>query len=165
MQREINSNIHLGQSVTPFESIRRSAAIDRTASDLHNASQKVKKTKSLIDKGEYDADITRYIPGTLDMVFQGMIDKTKTIEQLVHLSYKDKETLDFQLLLDKNQYTNLNSLHLWFPIRFRKLANPTANLEVALITVNNFFTHWIKETNITKYDNNRQLIPMTTPPP
>ena len=104
-----------------------------------------------------------YIPGTLDLVFQGMIDKLKTIEQPVHLSYKDKETLDFQLLLDKNQYTNLNSLHLWFPIRFRKLANPAANLEVALITVKNFFAHWIKETNITKYDTNRQLIRMTPP--
>ena len=162
MKREINDNIHLVQTVTPFESVGRSVAIDRTASDFNYASQRVKKIKRLIDKGEYDTYIARYIPGTLDLVFQGMIDKIKTIEQPVHLSYKDKETLDFQLLLDKNQYTNLNSLHLYFPIRFIKLTNPTANLEATLITVNNFFAHWLKAINI-KFRTNKQLIPTTTP--
>ena len=73
MQRQINDNIHLGQTVTPFESLRKSSAIDRTASDFDNANQKVKKIKKLIDKREYDTDIACYIPGTLNLVFQEML--------------------------------------------------------------------------------------------
>ena len=40
-----------------------------------------------------------------------MLDDIKTIEQVAHPSFKDLETFDFQLLLDKNLYTNLNSVH------------------------------------------------------
>ena len=90
-----------------------------------------------------------------------MIDKISTIEQPAHLSYKDKETLDFQLLLDKNYYMNLNILHICFPVRFRKLTNAAANLDGTLITVNSFFAHWIKEINRTKYGTNEQLISTT----
>ena len=100
------------QTANPFESVGGSSAIDRTASDFDNASLKIKKIKKLINTGEYDADVARYIPGTLDLAFQGMIYKISTIEQPAHLSYKDKEMLDFQLLLDKNYYTNLNSHHI-----------------------------------------------------
>ena len=32
-----------------------------------------------------------------------------------------------------------------------------------MITVNNFFAHWIKEISITKYSTNKELIPTTTP--
>ena len=103
--------------------------------------KELKKIKRL-NTGEYDADIALYIPGTLDLVFQSMIDKISTIEQPAHLSYKDKETLDFQLLLDKKQYTNLNSLHICFPVRFRKVTNAVQNLADDLLTVNNFFGHW-----------------------
>ena len=92
-----------------------------------------------------------------------MIDKIKTIKQPAHPSYKDKETFDFQLLLDKNQFKNLNSLHICFPIRFRKLTNATTAMGSMLIPVNNFSAHWIKEIDITKYGTNKQLIPTSTP--
>ena len=42
MQREINNEVHLGQTVTPFESIGKSSAIDKTASDFDSTNQKVK---------------------------------------------------------------------------------------------------------------------------
>ena len=42
MQREINNEIHLGQTVAPFESIGKSSAIDKTASDFDSVNQKVK---------------------------------------------------------------------------------------------------------------------------
>ena len=118
MQREIGENINLGQAVSAFDSVGGVSSIDRTVSDFDMAREKVKKLKRLVDRGEYDADVGRYIPGTLGLVYQGMIDKIRTIEQPAHPSYKDKETFDFQLLLDKNQYTNLNSLQVCFPIRF-----------------------------------------------
>ena len=42
MQREINDEIHVGQTVTPFESIGKPSAIDKTASDFDSVNQKVK---------------------------------------------------------------------------------------------------------------------------
>ena len=47
-----------------------------------------------------------------------MLDRIDTIEQPAHIFYNDKETIDFQLLLDQNIYTNLNSLRICFPIKF-----------------------------------------------
>ena len=78
-----------------------------------------------------------------------MIDKIKTYEQPAHPFYKDKETFDFQLLLDKNQYTNTT--------------NTTTAIDATMAPVNNFFAHWVKEIDITKYGTNKQLIPTSTP--
>ena len=93
------------------------AAIDKAISDFDNTSLKVKKTRGLIEKGIYDTGIDRYIPGTLDMIFQGMIERVKTIEQPPDTTYKDKEMLEFELILDKNYYTNLKSLHICFLVK------------------------------------------------
>ena len=92
-----------------------------------------------------------------------MTHKIKTTEQLDHPSYKDKETFDFQLLLDKNHYTNLNSLHICFLVRFRKATDATAPIDATMVPANNFFAHWVKEINITKYGKNKQLIPTSMP--
>lgn len=67
MQWKINNNVHFGQTVSPFDSIGKSAAIDRAASDFENANEKVKKIKRLIYTGEYDT--TWYIPGMLQLMF------------------------------------------------------------------------------------------------
>ena len=94
-----------------------------------------------------------------DLVFQGMIEKIMTIEQTADTTYSDKEILDLELILDNNYYTNLKSPHLCFPIKFRKLSHAAHNLDAA----NNFFAHWIREIDITKYGTNKSLIPTTTP--
>ena len=78
MQREIGDEIRLGSTVSPFDNIGLSSAIDRTASNYDNVKNKVKKLRELISTGNYDADIARYIPGTLDMVFQGMLEDIDT---------------------------------------------------------------------------------------
>ena len=52
MQQQMTDNIHLGQTVNLFESVGGSSAIDRTASDFGNASQKVIKKNKLINTGE-----------------------------------------------------------------------------------------------------------------
>ena len=92
-----------------------------------------------------------------------MLDDIKTIEQVAHPPYKDLEIFDFQLLLDKNLYTNLNSVHFVFPIKFKKRSDINVDIGTDLITVNIFFAHWIKEISITKYGTNKELTPTTTP--
>ena len=68
---------------------------------------KVKTIRKLIEHGIYNANIARYIPGRLDLIFQGMTEKFKTIESPADTSYKDKEVSEFDLTLDNEYYTNL----------------------------------------------------------
>ena len=86
-----------------------------------------------------------------------------TIEQPPDATYMDKEVLDLELILDNNYYTNLKSLHLCFPIRFRKLSNAAQNLDLALFSVNNFFAHWVMEIDIPAYGTRKCVILTTTP--
>ena len=43
MQKDIDNEVHLGNLVIPFESVGKSSAFNKTASDFDNATQKVKK--------------------------------------------------------------------------------------------------------------------------
>ena len=92
-----------------------------------------------------------------------MLDDIKTVEQVAHRSYKGKETFDFQVLLDKNLYTNLNSLYFVFTLRKRKVADATVQIEANMMTVNNFFAHWIKGIDISENGKTKQLIPTLIP--
>ena len=112
MQRKMSDEVKIGASATPFQSIGKAPAIDENTSDFDNANLKQKKIRELIEHGIYNANIARYIPGMLDLVFQGMIEKIKTIESLADTTYKDKEVLEFDLTLDNDHYTNLKNLHL-----------------------------------------------------
>ena len=77
----IIDDVKIGSLVTPFQSVGKSPAIDKTVSDFGNANLKVKKVRRLIEWGIYDANIARYIPGTLDLMFQGMIDNSNHFRQ------------------------------------------------------------------------------------
>ena len=57
MQWEISDDAKIGSSVTPFQSVGMSPAVDKTASDFDNVNLKVKKIRRLIEWGIYDADI------------------------------------------------------------------------------------------------------------
>ena len=57
MQRKIGTEIELGKTISPFDSIGTSSAIDRTASNYTDADDKVRKIRKLIETGTYDADI------------------------------------------------------------------------------------------------------------
>ena len=45
----------------------------------------------------------------------------------------------------------------------KKLSNQNADIDADLITVNNFFAHFVKEISITKYVSNKELIPTFSP--
>ena len=89
MQKEIGDEIHLGATVSLFDSVGGSSVIDRTASNHNDAKEKVKKIRELIKTGKYDTDVAKYIPGVLEMVYQGMLEDIDTKETAAHSSYKD----------------------------------------------------------------------------
>ena len=115
--------------------------------------KKYKKFKNLL-KLENDADIAKYIPGTLELVYQGILKDIDTKEQPAHISYKDMENLEFQILVTNNYYTNPNSMHIG---KLKRLLT-RVDIDPDLITVSNFFAYLIKEISVTKYGNDMQLI-------
>ena len=85
MQREIRDKVFLGNTVSPFSDVGRSSAIDRTASNYVDAREKVRKIREVISRGRYDEDIAKYIPGLLELRFQGMLEDIDTRKkQLIH---------------------------------------------------------------------------------
>ena len=119
---------------------------------------KLKKKRELINTRNYDADIARYIPGVLEMKFQGVLEDIDTREKVAHSSYKDMEELDFQILLMDNYYVNPNSIHLCFSKKIIKSSNESSDIDGDMITVNNFFGHLIKEISMTKYGSDKELV-------
>ena len=160
MQREISDKNTLGDTLNPISDARRSTAIDRTTSNYTDAKEKVKKIKHLINMGKYNVDLAKYIPRLLDLAIQGMLDDIDTREKVAHPSYKDKEQLDFQILLTENYYVNPSNIHICFPIKIKKKSDNNADIDGDLITVNNFFAHWVKEISITKYGSDKELPPI-----
>ena len=87
IRRKIGTEVEIGKTISPFERIGKSSAIDRSASIYTNAREEVEKIKQLISTGTYDADIAKYIPGTLDLVYQGMLEDIDTQKKASHISY------------------------------------------------------------------------------
>ena len=163
MQREISNRNTLGDTLNPIDDIRRSTAIDRTTSNYNDAKEKVQKICDLVKIGKYDADLAKYIPGVMDLAIQGMLDDIDTREKGAHPSYIDKEQLDFQILLTEKYYVNPANIHICFPIKIKNKSNNSSDIDDDIITVNNFFAHWVKETSITKYGSDRELPPTFSP--
>ena len=136
MQREIGDEIRLGSTVSPFDIIGLSSAINRTGSNYDDAKNKVKKIRELIRIGNYDVDTAKYIPGTLNMVFQGMLEDIGMKEKVAHSSYKDMEQLDFQIMLTSNYYVNPNSIHLCFPLKIKKPSKEPQDIYSDLLIIN-----------------------------
>ena len=120
MQREISDKNALGNTLNPINDARHSTAIDRMTSNYNDAKEKVQKIRDLINMGKYDADLAKHIPGLMDLAIQGMLDDIDTREKVAHLYYKDKEQLDFQILLSENYYVNPSNIHFCFPIKIKK---------------------------------------------
>ena len=159
MQRDISDRNFLWETLNPHNDARQSTAIDRTASNCNDPKEKLQKIRELINTEKYDADLAKYIPGFLELAFQGMLGDIDTMQKVAHPSYKDMEQLDFQILLTDNYYVNPNSIHICFPIKIKKKTNAALDIDGDMITVNNFFAHWIKEISVTKYGSDKELPP------
>ena len=92
-----------------------------------------------------------------------MVEDIDPKEKAAHISYKDMEQLDFQIISTDNYHVNPNSMHLCLPMKIKQLSNEANDIDSYLITVNNFFAHLIKEIGLTRYGNDRQHIPTFSP--
>ena len=92
-----------------------------------------------------------------------MTEDVDTKEKSAHPSYKDMEQLNLQILLTENYYVNPNGIHICFPIKIKRKTNNALDIDADLITVNNFFAHWVKEISITRYGSDKGLPPIFSP--
>ena len=120
MQRGISNRNNSGETLNPYSDDPKSTSIDRTVSNYNDAKEKVQKIRDLTNMGKYDANLSKYISGLLDLTFQGMLEDIDTREKVAHRSYADMEQLDFQISLTENYYVNPNSIHICFPIKIKK---------------------------------------------
>ena len=65
--------------------------------------------------------------------------------------------------MTENYYVNPSNIHICFPIKILKKSDNTKDIDADLITVNNFFAHWVKEISITKYGSDKELPPTFSP--
>ena len=54
-------------------------------------------------------------------------------------------------------------MHLCFPMKVKKSSDKDDDIDADLTTVNNFFAYLIEEINMTRYGNDKQLIPTFSP--
>ena len=55
---------------------------------------------------------------------------------------------------------NFHNVHLVFPMKIKKSTNNATDLDATLMTVNNFFAHWIKEIDIKQYGDEIPILPL-----
>ena len=157
MQREISYKIELGETLNPLNNISVVSSIDNT-SNLKDVFGKVDKLRDLWDKGTADASLIWYIPGLRNVSRQGKIFNIVPKKVYATSAYTDKKTLEFTIELAANTHTNYSSMCIVLPIEIKKATNKAANVNV--ITVNNFFYHWLKEIDARRYPDDVRILPI-----
>ena len=69
-----------------------------------------------------------------------------------------KKSLEFTVNLAANTYTNYSSMCVVLPIQIKKKSDKTADNDGTLMTVNNFFCHWLKEIDIKRYPDEVRIL-------
>ena len=65
----------------------------------------------------------------------GKLEGIDTKEENAHISYKDIENLDFQIMRTNNCYTNQSSIQIFFPMKTKKLSKEATDIDNDLIIV------------------------------
>ena len=106
-----------------------------------------------------EQSLVRYIPGLTKPARQGQIARIE--DQIIYADqqYTDKKILQFSLRLPTNAYTNFSTMELVLPVFFAKKSNKATALDNTVCTVNNFFTHWIKEIDVTRNHDTYKILP------
>ena len=127
-------------------------AIDYTA-DFENLFTRLDSIEKFIYTGRSKNDLIRYIAGITKPAYQGQLEGTLTKKAYADNTYKGHGVAEFNVKLTNNQYMNFHNVHLVFPMKIKKSTNSATNLDVTVMTINNFFAHWIKEIDIKGYSD------------
>ena len=158
MQSRINNEVQFGQALNPLKNVAQVSSIDNT-SDLQDVFTKIDKLKKLWDDRSMDYDLIRYLPGMAKISRQGQIYSVHPQRVYASPNWSDLKTFEFSMLLTADTATNFNNMHLCIPLQIKKSTNTANDLDDDLITVNNFFVHFIKEIDIRRYGDEIRILP------
>ena len=164
MQREIGNSFYPGANSNPLKDIAHVPSIDNVSS-LDNAVKKVDLLGNLWEYGKSEVSLSRYIPGTGKPTRQGQIAFTEEKRAHCDNTYKDLRNLEFVVELSAGRYTNYSTIQLVLPVHFKKYSAQTTDIADDVITVNNFFTCWLKEINVVRYPDDITILPSNTTVP
>ena len=157
MRSKIDNDVHLGQSLNPLNDIVKNSTVDNL-SDLPDVFTKIDKLKKIWDHGTMDFDLIRYLSGMVKILRQGQIYNALPKKAYASPNWSDMKTFDFNLILASNTTTNFNNIYLCIPMKIQKKNNTDDDIDATLITVNNFFGHFIKEIDILRYGFYQQIM-------
>ena len=157
MKRAIGQH-YPGENLNPLKDVSSVSSVDIYPT-LESVSKKVDDLGKLWSKGEIEQSLVKYIPGLTKPARQGQIARIE--DQIIYAdqAYTDKKMLQFLLRLPTNSYTNFSTMELVLPIYFAKKTSKTTALDATVCTVNNFFTHWVKEIDITRGNEQYKILP------
>ena len=161
MQSTKSTRVKLGENLNPLDDATGVDAVDFSA-DIDNLLTKLDKLTDLYDSEKVDADILSYIPGMSKIMYQGQIDWIETKKIYASSTYTDMQILEFVIDITANHYINFSTLVLCLPITFRKRTNKAQAIDQAMIPVNNFFAHWIKDVTVKGYGDDIAVLPVNT---
>ena len=158
MQRNISNKIQLGNILNSLQDYGGVHAIDDEG-NLENLYSKVDKIGAFWKTGKADEDLSRYIRSILPVTRQNQIAGTIPRKAFASVTYSGKKISEFVLELTANTYSNYSSMELVLPIQFTKKTTSTSQMDGNLITVNNFFGHWITDIDIRRYPDDTRILP------
>ena len=127
-------------------------------SNLENLYSKVNKIGEFWQSGKADEKLARYIPNVAEVSRQNRIASSLPRKAYASQTYTDKTNLEFVIELTANKYLNYSTMCLVLPIQFTKKTTKTAQMDDELITVNNFFGHWIKDIDRRRYPDDGRIL-------
>ena len=106
-----------------------------------------------------DYDLIRYILGMAKISRQGQIYSVHPQRVYASPNWSDLRIFEFNMLLKADTATHFNNMHLCIPLQIKKSTNTANDIDDDLMTLNNFFAHFIKEIKISRYSDDIRILP------
>ena len=157
MQRE-TLQTHPSTTLNPLKDAVGVTSVDYS-SQYNALSKKVDNLKNFVENGSAEGAMLAYLPGLAEPKYQGQIRGINEKKAYADDTYTAQKIAEFNIQLTNNEYMNFHDVQICFPMRIRKKTNVANDIDNTMITVNNFFAHWIKEIDIKKLGDDQPILP------
>ena len=157
MQKE-TPQIHPSTTLNPLKDAAGVVSVDYS-SQFNALSKKVENLKNFVETGSAEAGMLEYLPGLAEPKYQGQIKGINERKAYADETYTGLKIAEFNIQLSNNEYMNFHNLQIVFPMKIKKKTDDDDDLDATLMTVNNFFAHWIKEIDIKKLGDDQPILP------
>ena len=157
MQKETPQN-HPSTTLNPLKDSIGVVSVDYS-SQFNALSKKVENLKNFVENGSAEGAMLQYLPGLAEPKYQGQIKGINERKAFADETYTAQKIAEFNIQLSNNEYMNFHNLQICFPLKIKKKTNVNNDIDNTMITVNNFFAHWIKEIDIKKLGDDQPILP------